>query len=73
MATASYECALEMAVSLSREEQLLLIQELTAAAGTPDAPEAQHSILELRGLGKEIWQGIDAQEYVNRERASWNG
>ena len=44
-------------------------------------PEQQHanideqgaSILELQGLGKEIWQGIDAQEYVDRERSSWNG
>jgi hypothetical protein len=27
----------------------------------------------LCGLGKEIWEGIDAQEYVNSERASWNG
>jgi hypothetical protein len=34
---------------------------------------ARHSIMELRGLGKEIWEGIDAQEYVNQERASWNG
>lgn len=38
-----------------------------------DVPEPQHSIMELEGLGKEIWQGVDAQEYVNRERASWNG
>lgn len=29
-------------------------------------------ILELRGLGKEIWQGIDAQEYVNKERELWD-
>jgi hypothetical protein len=29
--------------------------------------------MELCGLGKEIWEGIDAQEYVNNERASWNG
>jgi hypothetical protein len=29
--------------------------------------------MELRGLGAEIWDGIDAQEYVIRERASWNG
>jgi len=35
--------------------------------------ENRTSILELRGLGKAIWQGVDAQEYVNRERASWNG
>ena len=29
------------------------------------------SILELRGLGKEIWQGIDAQEYVDGLREEW--
>ena len=38
---------------------------------------AQHepkkrSILELRGLGKEIWQGVDAQEYVDRLRGEWD-
>ena len=31
------------------------------------------SILELQGLGKEIWQGVDAQEYVDQERAAWSG
>jgi hypothetical protein len=35
--------------------------------------EGRTSILELQGLGKAIWQGIDAQEYVDGERASWNG
>ena len=30
-----------------------------------------HSIMELEGLGAEIWQGIDAQTYVDQERASW--
>lgn len=73
MATISYESALAMAASLSHEEQLRLIQELTDRAGESAPEEPEHSILELRGLGKEIWQGIDAQEYVNRERASWNG
>jgi len=28
-------------------------------------------ITEIRGLGKEVWQGIDAQDYVNAERDSW--
>ena len=36
-------------------------------------PDSGHSILELEGLGKEIWQNMDAQEYVERERSSWNG
>jgi hypothetical protein len=73
MAAHTYESALEMAESLSHDEKLRLIQELTARAGESDASEPEHSILELCGLGKEIWEGIDAQEYVNRERASWNG
>jgi hypothetical protein len=29
--------------------------------------------MELQGLGKEIWDNIDAQAYVDRERESWNG
>ena len=30
------------------------------------------SILELRGLGKELWKGIDATAHVNAERGSWD-
>ncbi len=29
------------------------------------------SILELQGLGKEQWKGIDAAKHVARERDSW--
>ena len=30
------------------------------------------SILELQGLGKEHWQGVDAARHVERERTSWD-
>ena len=30
------------------------------------------SILELRGLGKEHWQNIDALNHVDRERSQWD-
>jgi len=30
------------------------------------------SILELRGLGKELWEGIDPVEYLREERDSWD-
>jgi plasmid stability protein len=30
------------------------------------------SILELKGLGKEQWLGIDAVTHVKRERTSWD-
>jgi plasmid stability protein len=29
------------------------------------------SILELRGLGRECWQGVEATAHVDRERATW--
>jgi len=36
------------------------------------APSLQkRSLLELRGLGKKVWEGIDPIEYVMQERDSW--
>jgi hypothetical protein len=37
-----------------------------------DVPTVRkRSLLELRGLGKEIWEGVDPVEYVKQERDSW--
>ena len=36
-----------------------------------DAPSARRRITELRGLGKEIWQDVDAQRHVNDLRSGW--
>lgn len=30
------------------------------------------SILELRGLGKDLWKGLDAAAHVEAERRSWD-
>jgi plasmid stability protein len=30
------------------------------------------SILELEGLGKELWSGVDAGRHVEEERTSWD-
>ena len=27
---------------------------------------------ELRGLGKDIWKGTDANSYIHEERKTWN-
>jgi hypothetical protein len=37
-----------------------------------DHPPQKRSITELRGLGKEIWEGIDAQDYINQIRSEWD-
>jgi hypothetical protein len=73
MSAASYESILHLADSLSRDEKLRLIRELATRTEEESSPEKGRSVLELSGLGKEIWNGVDAQEYVSRERASWNG
>ncbi len=64
---------LETVRELTPQEQLDLLEGITTIlrASLPVAPA--HSILELEGLGAEVWRGIDAQSYVNQERASWNG
>ena len=57
-------------LSLEERKQLmkLMVDTLTE---TPE-PQKQHSIMELAGLGAEIWEGIDAQEYVNQLRGEWD-
>ncbi|MGA2217791.1 MAG: hypothetical protein ABSG51_06885 [Terracidiphilus sp.] len=73
MAAHTYENALQIAESLTPDEQRRLLAELTVRISQNNPAEKQSSIMELRGLGKEIWEGIDAQEYVRNERASRDG
>ena len=57
--------------TLTVEERKTLMLALVDSFVEPATPK-QHSIRELEGLGAEIWQGIDAQEYVNKLRSEWN-
>ena len=34
--------------------------------------KGKRSIMELQGLGKELWRAIDVDEYLRQERASWD-
>jgi hypothetical protein len=57
---------------LTREELERLHRALAdRLAGALTSSPARRSLLELDGLGVEIWRDIDAQEYVNHERDSW--
>lgn len=68
-----YESIAQKVDSLSPSEQLQLISRLTERVGVQVRSSTPTSILELQGLGKEIWGEMDAQAYVDHERASWNG
>lgn len=64
---------LEQVQRLSPIEQEELLAELLRVVHRTDSELNGRSILELEGLGQDLWSGIDAQEYVRRERNSWNG
>jgi len=58
--------------TLKPEEQLSLIEILSSKLKKSIfEKKIKHSILELEGLGAEIWKGIDVQEYVRKEREAW--
>lgn len=69
----SYDEILRQIRRLTPVEQAHLLEILLALVERRAAKQPRRSILELQGLGKEIWQDVDAQEYVNRERAAWTG
>lgn len=57
---------------LNEQEREKLLKELSQLVHH-QKESGKRNISELRGLGKEIWQGMDAQTYIDKERASWNG
>jgi len=52
------------------EKKVLLIKLITEITASGEAQQ-NLNIYDLKGVGKEVWNNIDAQEYVNSERASW--
>ena len=60
---------------LSSEERrrllALMVRDLARPTDEMTARKTR-SILELEGVGAELWVGIDAQEYVNELRAEWD-
>lgn len=72
-ASLSYDDYVRGIQSLKPEEQLSLVEMISAGLKrTLRKKIVKHSIMELEGLGADIWKGIDAQEYVREERESWD-
>ena len=60
--------------SLPPSERLRLLALLAedAALTAAEITKPEHSIMELHGLGAEIWSGVDAQQYVDELRNEWD-
>ncbi len=56
---------------LPNREKLRLIAKVSSDLAETEAEKPKRSLLELEGLGKEVWKGIDAQEYVDELRNEW--
>ena len=58
---------------LRPDQQLNLIEIISARLKTNlRRAKAKHSVMEFEGLGANIWKGVDAQQYVSKERKSWD-
>jgi hypothetical protein len=61
-----------------RDAERLLNAPTSRAASVTLLPKSlktaahQRSLLELEGLGREIWEGVDATEYVEALRREWD-
>ena len=72
-ASLSYNDYVKGIRSLMPEEQLSLVEVISVGLKTAMRKQKiRHSIMELEGLGADIWKGIDAQKYVYKERESWD-
>lgn len=63
---------LEQVKALSDAERRELVR-LIVATYEDDADRAEaHRIIELAGLGKEIWEGVDVDAYIKALRDEWD-
>ena len=56
----------------AEREHRSLAQQVVHLLEESSGKPKHHSILELRGLGKELWKDIDPVEHVRAERDSWD-
>jgi len=67
----TFEAIVEEIRTLSIEERKALITAIVDSLVEGERTE-KRSLLELEGLGAEIWEGVDAQDYVNQLRKEWD-
>ena len=56
---------------LPREQQVQLLDLLRHELENGDDDGRRRSILELHGLGQEMWQSVNSKEYLNKLRDEW--
>ena len=52
--------------------KLEILEKLVRLLREPAKKSKKSSLLQLEGLGKEIWQDVNVDEYIDQERDSWD-
>lgn len=56
----------------ANKEHRSIAQEVIHILSLATEDARPRSILELQGLGKEIWRNVDAGKHVKQERRAWD-
>jgi len=73
MPEANYKEVIAEIKTLNLSDQLRLLEEMATLIRNKTSQVKPRSILELKGKGKDIWQGLNVKTYIDEERSSWNG
>ncbi len=57
---------------IAEQEQRSLSQEVIYLLRQAVQNKEKRSVLELRGLGKGLWDNVDAADYIENERNTWD-
>ncbi len=73
MQEANYNQILSEIKTLNLSDQLRLLEEMATLIRKNTSKPEPRSILELKGKGKEIWEGVNVKKHIDEERSSWDG
>ena len=73
MPEVNYNKVMSEIKNLNLSDQLRLLEEMAMLIRKKASKTKPRSILELKGKGKDIWQGLNVKAYIDEERSSWNG
>jgi len=72
MPTAEYGYLLERISLLDAQSQINLLADLAVLVRDGGHQGKRRDIMEFMGIAKGTWKDIDVQEYIDRERNSWD-
>ena len=73
MSMTGYGDLLERASHLDSQSQISLLADLAVLVRDGDKQKKRHDIMEFEGIAEGVWEGVDVQAYLDRERDSWGG